>query len=105
VFLHDDGKVADVLWDGPAFKAGLAPGMKLVSIDERPFSAVVLREEIIAAQKSKKPLQLNLEHDGVNEPHAIQYDGGLKYPILVRVPGKTDYLQRILAPKPVGKGS
>ena len=105
VFLHDDGKVADVLWDGPAFKAGLAPGMKLVSIDERPFSAAVLREEIIAAQQSKKPLQLNLEHDGVNELHAIQYDGGLKYPILVRVPGKTDYLQRILAPKPVGKGS
>jgi len=105
VFLHDDGKVVDVLWDGPAFKAGLAPGMKLVSIDERPFSAAVLREEIIAAQQSKKPLQLNLEHDGVNEPHAIQYDGGPKYPILVRVPGKTDYLQRILAPKPAGKGS
>jgi len=105
VFLHDDGKVADVLWDGPAFKAGLAPGMKLVSIDERPFSAAALREEVTSAQKSKKPLQLRMEHDGVSELHAVQYDGGLKYPVLVRVPGKADYLQRILAPKAVGNGS
>ncbi len=33
LFLDSAGKVEDVLWDGPAFKAGIAPGMKLTSID------------------------------------------------------------------------
>ena len=105
MFLHKDGKIVDVLWDGPAFNGGLAPNMKLVSVNDRDFSPAVLREEIARAQKSKKPLQLRVENDGVSELHAIRYDGGLKYPHLVRVPGKTDYLQRILAAKPVGKGS
>jgi len=105
VFLKNDGKVVDVLWEGPAFKAGLAPGMKLISINDRAFSASVLREEIIHAQKSKKPLQLRTENDGVSTLHAIHYDSGLKYPNLIRAPGKTDYLQAILAPKPVARGS
>jgi len=105
VFLKNDGKVVDVLWDGPAFKAGLAPGMKLISINDRAFSSSVLREEIISVQKNKKPLQLRVENDGIKALHAIHYDGGLKYPNLIRAPGKTDYLQQILAPKPVDRGS
>ena len=35
----------------------------------------------------------------------LDYVGGLDYPHLVRVPGTTDYLQQILAPKPLGNGS
>jgi hypothetical protein len=27
MFLSTDGRVEDVLWQGPSFKAGLAPGM------------------------------------------------------------------------------
>ena len=105
VFLKNDGKVLDVLWDGPAFKAGLTPGMKLISINGRPFASSVLREEIVNAQKTKKPLQLRVENDGVRTLHAVHYDGGLRYPNLLRAPGKVDYLQQILAAKPVAKGS
>ena len=105
MFLHKDGKVVDVLWDGPAFKSGLAPDMKLVSVNDREFSPGVLREEVAHAQQSKKPLQLRVQNDGANELHVIHYEGGLKYPHLVRLPGKTDYLQHILAAKPVDKGS
>jgi len=105
VFLHDDGKVVDVLWQGPAFKAGLAPGMKLIAINERAFSANVLREEITRAERAGKPLQLRVENDGNNEIHEVPYVGGLKYPVLTRIPGKADVLQQILAPKSVGKNS
>jgi hypothetical protein len=34
----------------------------------------------------------------------VHYDGGLKYPHLVREQGKADYLKPLLAPKPVGNG-
>ncbi|MFZ0303479.1 MAG: M61 family peptidase [Terracidiphilus sp.] len=105
LFLNRQGKVEDVLWNGPAFKAGLAPGMELVAIEGHPFSPEVLRSEIAQAQKSREPLQITAKGDGVSEIYTLDYDGGLKYPHLVRVPGTTDYLQQILAPKPLNNGS
>jgi predicted metalloprotease with PDZ domain len=105
LFLDRQGKVVDVLWDGPAFKAGLAPGMELVAIDGHPYSTGVLRSEIAQAQKSRKPLQITAKGDGVTEVYTLDYDGGLKYPHLVRAPGTTDYLQQTLAPKPLDNGS
>jgi predicted metalloprotease with PDZ domain len=105
LFLDRQGQVRDVLWNGPAFKAGLAPGMKLVSIDGHPYSTRILRTEISQAQQSKEPLQIRAQSDGVTELYTVHYDGGLKYPHLVRVPGKVDYLQQILSPKPMDNGS
>lgn len=100
MFLENAGKVVDVLWGGPAFKAGLAPGMQLMSVDGQPYSTQVLRAEIIHAQKSGAPLHIQAKDDGVVELYTVHYDGGLRYPHLVRVPGQTDYLEEILAPKP-----
>jgi predicted metalloprotease with PDZ domain len=105
LFLDRQGKVEDVLWNGPAFKAGLAPGMTLVAIDGQPYSTGVLRSEIAQAQKSQKPLEITAKGDGVTAHYTVYYDGGLKYPHLVRVPGTTDYLRQILAPKPLDNGS
>lgn len=105
LFLDQQGNVEDVLWNGPAFKAGLAPGMKLMSIDGHPYSTRLLRSEIADAQQSKKPLQITAKGDGVSQIYTVHYDGGLKYPHLVRVPGTTDYLQQILAPKRLNSGS
>jgi predicted metalloprotease with PDZ domain len=104
LFLDDSGKVADVLWNGPAFEAGLAPGMRLISVDGQLYSPHVLRAEIIHAQKSGEPLRIQAENDGTVELYTVHYDGGLKYPHLVRTAGKTDYLEQILAPQPPGGG-
>ncbi|HEY6445479.1 MAG TPA: M61 family peptidase [Acidobacteriaceae bacterium] len=104
LFLDHQGKIEDVLWKGPAFKAGLAPGMEIVSIDGRPWSTDVLRDEIAGAQGSGKPLQIIAKSYGVTATYTVAYNDGLKYPHLVRVPGATDFLQEILAPKPVGNG-
>ncbi|MBS0556346.1 MAG: M61 family metallopeptidase [Proteobacteria bacterium] len=98
LFLDKAGKIEDVLWEGPAFKAGLAPGMKLVSVNGRTYSTVVLREEIVKAQHSRKPLQVSAQGDGVTATHAVSYFDGLRYPHLVRVQDKRDYQERILAP-------
>ena len=105
LFLDRDGKIEDVLWNGPAFKAGLAPGMKLLSIDGRRYSTRVLRDEIAKARQSKKPLDMRAQGDGVTELHTVNYDGGLKYPHLIRAQDGTDYLDQIFAPKPADNGS
>ncbi len=105
MFVANSGKVVDVLWKGPAFKAGLAPGMTLVSIDGHAFSAQALGDAIVAAQRSGKPLHIRARSDGALNVYEVDYTGGLKYPHLVREPGKTDFLKRILAPEPVAGGS
>lgn len=102
MFLSTDGRVEDVLWQGPSFKAGLAPGMKLVSIGGHAWSAQVLHDAIAAAQKSRQPLQIQARNDGAVKTYTVHYDGGFKYPHLVREQGKPDYLKQLLAPKPVG---
>lgn len=105
LFVYTSGEVKDVLWQGPAFKAGLAPGMQIVSIDGRAYSARVLHEAIAAAQAGGQPLQIRARSDGSVQTYTVHYDGGLKYPHLVREQGKTDYLEQLLAPKPVGNGA
>jgi predicted metalloprotease with PDZ domain len=105
LFLDRGGKIEDVLWNGPAFKAGLAPDMKLIAVNGRQYSTQALRDEIVQARQTKKPLQIRAQGNGVTEVHTINYFGGLKFPHLVRMPGRTDYLSEILAPKPVGNGS
>jgi predicted metalloprotease with PDZ domain len=105
LFLDGHGKVEDVLWKGPAFQAGLAPGMTLLSVDGKAYSTDLLRSEIAQAKESKKPLLIRATDDGVTELYTVHYDGGVKFPHLVRVPGTTDYLRQILAPKPLDNGS
>ena len=99
LFLKSDGRVADVLWQGPAFKAGLAPGMTLVAINGQPYSKELLRRAIKQAQQDKKPLQIRAQGDGVTQLYTVHYDGELKYPHLARIPGTPDVLDQILAPR------
>jgi predicted metalloprotease with PDZ domain len=100
LFLDHKGKIEDVLWNGPAFKAGLAPGMQVVSIDGASYSTTGLRADIAKAKGTNKPLQIRVRADGHTETHAVDYYGGPKYPHLMRVSGKPDYLKQILAPLP-----
>ncbi|MDO1527981.1 M61 family peptidase [Fulvimonas sp. R45] len=99
LFIRHDGRIGDVLWNGPAFKAGLAPGMKLLAVDGRKYSADTLRQAIVQAHQDKQPLQVSVQVDGLARTYTVRYDGGLKYPHLVRVAGTPDYLGEILAPK------
>ncbi len=99
LFLDHKGTIEDVLWNGPAFKAGLAPHMQIVAIDGQAYSTALLRADIARAEHTRQPLQVRVREDGGIETHAIDYHGGPRYPQLLRVAGKPDYLKQILAPR------
>ena len=42
--VKEDGTISDVQYGGPAQKAGIAPSVKLIAVNNRQFSATVLRE-------------------------------------------------------------
>jgi len=90
--------IGSVVWGSPAFKAGVTPGMELVSVNGTAYSAKVLREAILAAETNKQPLQLQFSSENRYMTLAIPYYDGLRYPSLERVEGTPDRLDDILAP-------
>ncbi len=91
------GVLGDVLWDGPAFKAGLAPGMTLLAVNGRTFAGDVLKDAITAAKTSKDPIELLVKSDDDVKTIKVDYHEGLKYPHLVRDETKPDTLKTLLA--------
>jgi len=87
-----------VVWGSPAFKAGVTPDMELVSVNGTAYSAKVLRDAILAAEKNKQPLQLQFKKDDRYITIPMPYYDGLRYPSLERVEGTPDRLDDILAP-------
>ncbi len=55
--------ISQVYWGSPAFKAGVTPDMELVSVNGTVYSAKVLRDAILAAEKNKQPIQLQFRKD------------------------------------------
>ena len=94
-----DGRVIDVLWDGPAFKAGLAPNMQILAVDGKTWSRDVLADALRAAAQSKQPISLLVKNLGYVSTLKLDWTGGLRYPVLQRVAGTPDRLDAIAAPR------
>lgn len=92
--VSDKGAVRAVSWDGPAFRAGLAPGARLLHVNGAPFDADRLEQAV--ALSAQTPLVLEFEQDGRRRSVSVDYHGPLRYPRLERVAGTEDYLSPLL---------
>ncbi|MGA9854732.1 MAG: M61 family peptidase [Gammaproteobacteria bacterium] len=92
------GAIQDVLWDGPAYKAGLAPGMTIIAVNGRAFTPELFREAIRQAKDSTAPIQILAKNLDYYTTYAVDYHGGLMYPHLEKVRSQTDYLDQIITP-------
>lgn len=93
------GAIADINPDLPAYKAGLAPGMVITSVNDVPFSLDVLRAAIRATKTSSAPIKVTAVSGATNQNFTIAYTGGERYPHLVRDTAKTDYITAIISSK------
>jgi predicted metalloprotease with PDZ domain len=93
-----EGEILDLIPGTPAAKAGLAPGMTLVAIQGRQWTADVMREAIRAAARSKKPIEVLAKNGDFYASYLINYTGGERYPSLIRVKDSADLLSQDLAP-------
>lgn len=97
--LRKDGAIVDTIEDMPAAKAGIGPGMKLVAVNGRKFSAEILRDALRMAKTSSTPLELLIENTTYYNTFKLDYHGGEKYPRLVRDGSKPDVLSEIIKPR------
>jgi predicted metalloprotease with PDZ domain len=93
-----DNNVVNVRWDSLAFKAGITPDMQLEAVNDQKYTAAILREAILSAEKSTTAIKLLLKRGDDFVTTTLDYHGGLRYPHLERVEGAPARLDAILAP-------
>ena len=97
--LGGDGMIRDVRWNGPADKARLAPGYKILAVNGNVFSNDALKAAIKAAKGATEPIHLIVQADTFVSPFEIDYHDGERYPALERIDGTPAYLDDITAPR------
>ncbi len=98
-----EGRVSDCIWNSPAFKAGMIPGMTVLAINGRRFTPELFAAVLRASKTSSDPIELLVEDDDYFKTVRIDYHGGPRFPHLVRIEGKPDLLSEIIkarAPQP-----
>jgi predicted metalloprotease with PDZ domain len=94
--LGKEGEITEVIWDSPAFNAGLTVGSKLIAVNDRALDT----DELKTAIKAKRsPLKLLLRTGDVFRATELNYDGGLRYPKLEKTSPGPSTLDDLLAPK------
>jgi predicted metalloprotease with PDZ domain len=95
--LNREGDVRNVLWEGPAFKAGLVIGARLIAVNGVAYDADQLKSAITAAKGGGAPVELIIKVADRYRTVALDYHGGLRYPRLEPIPGAQLRLDAILA--------
>jgi predicted metalloprotease with PDZ domain len=97
--LEQDGTIVDLAPDSAAGRAGLAPASKLAGVNHHVYSADLLRQAIVDAEKTKQTIDLLTLTDGYYAEFQVDYHQGLRSPHLTRIAGKPDLLSTILQPR------
>jgi predicted metalloprotease with PDZ domain len=97
--LGADGSVGDSIVGGPAFKASITSGMKVIGVNGRLYTHELLGDAIKAsATDSAMPITMIVVNDDYINTVKIEYHGGVRYPHLVRDEQKPDYLDGLIKP-------
>ena len=96
LIVSTEGAVLDVNPELAAAKAGVAPGMKIVGVNGRGWSADALHEAIAATKNAAMPIELRVENGSFHEDYKLSYRGGERYPHLERDAASPDVLDEII---------
>ena len=94
-----DGNVRAVIWNSPAFRAGIDVGTTIEAVNGEEYSSDRIKAAVVAAKGSKDPIRL-LVKDGDNfRDVTIDYHDGPRYPRLQKVGQGETGLDRLLTPR------
>ncbi len=93
--MSDKGVVKAVMWDGPAFKAGLKTGLTITAVNGKAYSAEMLMQAIEENRGQPNKIEIFAKNDDQYSNFMVDYSGGLRYP----------HLEKITADETAGEGS
>lgn len=80
-----DKKLNNVRWSSPAFEKSLRIGDELIAVGDKAYSNEALSEAVTAAKGGTQPIRLIVKRGEAIRTVDIAYNGGLRYPRLVKV--------------------
>lgn len=95
----EDGRIAAVLWDTPAFNAGLTVGSEILAVNDRTFSPEALKAAIREAKTSRRPIRLLVKSGDLYRTTELAWYEGLRYPWLEKTGRGQGTLDALLAPR------
>ena len=95
--LSTSGDIRGVVWDSPAFAAGLAVGQSIIAVNDRAFDSKHLRG-LLDDQSS--PLRLLVQSGDLFRTIEINYTEGQSFPVLEAATAEQGLLHKILQPLP-----
>ncbi len=75
-----EGRIADVLWDGPAFKSGLTVGAQIIAVNGIAYDADRLKRAIKDAKQDNTAIELLVKTGDRFRTVSIDYHNGLSLP-------------------------
>src|SRR5262249_51657568 len=95
-----NGRISEVMWDGPAFQQGLTVGTMIQAVNGQAYNADALRRAITDAKNdTSRQIELMVRNGDRFRVVRLNYHGGLKYPHLERIANTPDRLSQIYAPR------
>lgn len=95
----NDGRVNDVLWQGPAFQNRLTVGAQIVAVNGVSYDPDRLKNAIKDAKQSGAGIELLVKNADRYSTVRFDYHDGLRYPRLERIQGVPARLDDILTPR------
>jgi len=94
-----DNGVDQVIWDSPAFAAGLTNADALIAVNGESYEAGRLEATITEAKAAHIPVQLLVRRGDQYRTVTIPYFGGNRYPRLERTNAQPGWLDQLLKPR------
>ena len=99
IALDKEAKLTQVVWNSPAFKAGLTTGTSLIAVNGVAYKKELLDQALIDAREHHAPIQLLVRNMNNFRTVTVDYTGGPRYPDLERIAGTPDLLAEIFKPR------
>lgn len=94
------GKINSVIWDGPAFNAGLTSAAEIIAVNGRVYSDEAMLDAISAAKGGNEAIRLIVKSGNRVREVPIAWNGGLRYPRLEKTASGDASLDLLLRPRP-----
>ena len=92
-----EAKINALVWEGPAYKAGLTVGQTIVAVNGVAYTDDAMKAAVTAAKGGSAPIRLTVKAGTRVRDVAISWNEGLRYPQLTKTGTGETPLDKLLA--------
>ena len=88
--------MTDVMYDSPAWRAGVGPGLKILTVNQQRWSLDAWRQAVANDSKNGGKIAFEVESDSGRKSLSVAYAGPERFPRLEADPARFDMLEDII---------